>query len=324
MKRTIILLSIIGFVILAWTGVWFFIENKVVTSVDHLKTRLAEKGQRFDCIDQATGGYPFRITFKCAQIGYLNERTRVAFDSGELRTAAQAYQPGKVIAELESPANLGLANGLNLATNWSSMRASLNANLQGLDNFSMLGKSITAIPDGRQNDAFDIKELQIHGRHSEGETIQFALSSSGVKDVQNRWPVFDAGTTIAIHNAYSQLAKKPDLLSLARREGLKGDIESLNYKPESGGELDLSGPFTVTPNGIVSGTFTIKASDISSLLGALSKGMPGYANELQQLGSAVQLLGGKSSERSFDLTLKAKEGVLYFGFIKVADIPPIY
>lgn len=324
MKRTIFLLLVIALLAVGWVIGWGYVEGKVVQTAETVKTRLADKGQRFECADQLTGGFPFRISFNCSSISYLNERTGISFNAGEMRSAAQAYQPGKAVIELESPARIVAPDGQSFQSAWSSLRSSIGASLDGLDQFSVLVKEMSVTPDRRPGDAVNLDEFQVNGRRVGNQRVQFALRSDRVSDAQNRWPVFDVKALVSFDNVYDELSSRPDLLTIARRDGLDGEINRLEYRPENGGSLVLSGPAQVTPAGILSGKFKLKISNTSKLLEALELGLPGYQRELQQVGDVIQRFGGSLGEREFELPVTVRDGSVIIGLFKVAEIPPLY
>ncbi len=324
MKRTIILLLIIVGLGVGWVFGWGLVERKVVDTAETVKTRLAERGQRFDCADQLTGGFPFRISFNCSSVSYFNERTGIAFSAGEMRSAAQAYQPGKAVIELESPARVVAPDGQSFQSEWASLRSSIGATFEGLDEFSVLVKEMSVTPERRPGDAVNFEEFQLNGRKVGSQRVQFAFRSENVSDAQSRWPVFDARALVSIDGVYDELSNRPDLLTIARRDGLDGEINRLEYRPESGGSLVLSGPAQITPQGILSGRFKLKISNTSKLLEALEQGLPGYSQELQRIGSTIQRFGGSLGEREFEFPVTVRDGSVIVGLIKVAEIPPLY
>ena len=322
MKKGIFLICITLLLIIGWSVGWFFVSGKVETVLTDTKTKLAEKGKAFECTNQQVDGYPFRISLNCDDIRYTDDSAGITFKAGQLKSAAQAYQPNKAIVELQSPANLNLQNGEQFNTTWNSMRSSLKAGLSGPENISIHGKDINFLPTNNLEQAIDLKDFQLHGRKIGDDNVNLALNLKGASSPANLWPAFDLTSTFLIENSYQDMIKRTGLLHVARTKGLKGKLEAFQYEPTNGGTLEISGPAQVNTQGVLSGNFNIKIRNLPKLINALSKSFPQERDKFQDISGAISLLGNSGNEISIPITVR--NGKVSIGILPIASIPPLY
>ncbi|MEM7291711.1 MAG: DUF2125 domain-containing protein, partial [Pseudomonadota bacterium] len=237
---------------------------------------------------------------------------------------AQAYQPGKVVMEIEGPAVLSLPAGQEIAAQWSSMRSSMTANLEGVDRFSVIGRDLFFKPRRILLEPARLGELQLHARRQTGETVQFAVRAKQVVSDQAKWPEFSSSLLISLEEVYSQLKRRPDLISLTREKGLRGTLDSFEYMPQQGGRLTLSGPIELSKSGHITGQFELKILDAAKLLQAFETIMPQRREQLGQVRSAIRFLPGGTGDKELRLPLNVKDGQLYLGVFQLGKLPPLF
>ncbi len=324
MKRTLIFIFVIVMLAVGWSAAWYFIAGKVETVIDEGQSTLSQRGQTFDCENQDLSGYPFRISLTCSQSGFRDADSGFSIDAGAIRTASQIYQPGKAVVELNGPAILHLPIGEVFDLDWNSLRASVKADLSGPDRFSLVGKEFTLEPRDNRYDGFKARKVQLHSRKFEANDVDFALSGEDFVSSQNRWPAFNLAANLRINDAFDALLRKPDVLKLARERGLQGHLTELNYELVDGGGVSLTGPYEVTRNGFLSGTFKIEVLKLAKLVAGLEKAMPQSTKLLHQIGQAASLLGGGNGAGSVKLTITVRDGNASLGIIPIGQIPPLF
>ena len=324
MKKGIFLLSILILLTAGWSAGWYYITDKVETTVVKTKTRLAEKGQDLECANQQVNGYPFRISFNCDEIRYADKLTGVIFEAGELRSAAQAYQPNKAVIELKSPANLTLPNGDRFSTSWNSMRSSIKAGLSGPENVSLHGRDITLTPSRDIKHTILVKDMQMHGRQIGEDDINLAVNLTEAKSQNILWPSFNLSTIVLLQNSYKDAMSRTSILRVAKRKGLKGKIERFQYSPQEGGMLEFSGPAQVSKEGLLSGTFDVTVRDLPKLLTALGKSFPAERKKFEDASKAVALLAKKTGNNEITLPITARQGNISIGFIPLGKLAPLF
>lgn len=303
---------------------WYYVAGKVEESIAQLKENLFRKGQAIDCDDQVLSGFPFRISVTCSKSGFRDPGSGFSIDAGEVRTASQVYQPGKVVMEIDGPAILHPPFGDALDLDWASMRASVFADLSGLDRFSLSGKQFSFSPRDPSIDQFQAAELQAHGRKIQANDMDIAVVSQQVVSSQNRWPEFGLIANIRVKDAFDKLLRNPDLRKLGRETGLQGKVNEIKYRLLGGGEVKISGPYEVSTDGLLSGTFDVEAQRITKLVEGLEKALPQNRDIFRQIGQAAALLGGDDGRGSVTFKVSVRNGNAALGLIPIGKVPPLY
>lgn len=122
---------------------WFYAADRLVERVEADVAALNRDGRRASCENAAVRGYPFRIGVFCRSVMFEDARGGFAFRARQFRSAAQVYQPMRIIGELDGPATLE-APGLNaLDLDWSSLRASVRLASPRPERVSVEGRGLT-------------------------------------------------------------------------------------------------------------------------------------------------------------------------------------
>lgn len=324
MKKGIFLLSTIILLIVGWSAGWYFVAGKIETVISDTKTKLADKGRDFECTNQEVNGFPFRISLNCDEVRYADDVTGVIFEAGELKTAAQAYQPNKAIVELKSPARLTLPNGDSFNTSWKTMRTSLKAGLSGPENLSLHGKQVTLIPAKRVKHTMLIKDMQLHGRQIGDDDVNLAINVMEAKSQNGLWPSFDLNTTLLLKDSYKDIVNRTSILRVAKRKGLKGQIENFQYAPTDGGMLEVFGPAEISKEGLLSGKFNVTVRELPKLINALSKSFPDERQKFADAAKAVALLANKTGRNEITLPITVRKGKISIGIIPLGKLSPLF
>ena len=324
MKKTIFIFLILFLLIAGWSGGWFFVADKMAVVIDDTKTRLADRGQTITCTDQEIGGFPFRLNLNCSQTGYDNARTGITLKAGALRSAAQAYQPNQVVAELDGPANIILPDGRSFDTQWKSMRTSAKVGLGGPDRFSVSGQELSVDVLGRADESLDMSQFQLHGRKVDENSVDLSSTMREVVSRGDLWPQFSLNTTIRFDDIYSDLVRQPNLVRIGREKGLRGNITNLVYELSGGGSVTATGPIEVDRDGILTAQLSINAKDLPKLIEALNKVVPGKEKEFSQAQSAAQFLSKATADGSITIPISVKQGRVAIGIIPIGEVPKLY
>ncbi|MEM7068435.1 MAG: DUF2125 domain-containing protein, partial [Pseudomonadota bacterium] len=220
MKKTVLLLVIIFVLGAGWAAGWFFVANTVEQALETGKTRLASQDKIFQCPNQEINGFPFRINLTCAETTYIDNAQGFSFEAGELRSAAQAYQPGKAVVEVDGPAVMVVGSRDTYDLKWDTLRASFTAGLSGVETFSSVGTKVTVKPANPIQEPFVIENFQAHSRKAEVNDVDMALLSTGIASQNALWPEFDLTLNVRFADVYDALLKNPDLKKITQRQGL--------------------------------------------------------------------------------------------------------
>ena len=322
MKRTIIFISIVVMLCAGWTVGWYFVEGQVVTAIDRSKAGLSDRGHMLECIDQETGGYPFRFSLQCERISYINQNSGLTFQANALRTAAQIYQPNKVVAEFDGPATLRTPTGRQIDLGWDSLRSSAKFDISGAERTSVHARELEVL-DIARNQTIRIDDFQFHGRKEGENNLRVALFAQNVVSIKQLWPDFDLNAEVLLQNAHAALMRRPDIVALGRLDGLDGELKSMSYASGESSMIEIAGPFTIDKKGILTGTFNVKLIDGERILADLSGALPDRRDLLFKIGQVLKLATAETNG-VVSVTIVVKDGNAFLGFIPLGTIGPLF
>jgi len=300
--------------IAAWSAAWFYAAGQLEATLRETRDRVRDTGGELLCADEEVRGYPFRIGVFCSRVAYENPSSGLGLRTGELRSAAQLYRPGRLVGELESPLALTGPAG-TLEADWNSMRGSTSLGLNGPERFSLAGNDVIAKgPEGTvQMSNFQFHGLKINDDDARYAVVMLDTDLPGVENI----PSFDLRSEMLLDNAWQRLLAEPDVLQLARANGLTGRLNRFAFAAQGGGRLRLSGPFTITSSGILSGNFQIEVEKIEALASAFETRF----SFLRDYMPALAAMGRLGNTRA---TLNVRNGQASLGIIPLGPIPPLF
>ncbi|MEM7214695.1 MAG: DUF2125 domain-containing protein [Pseudomonadota bacterium] len=324
MKKTLILLVLLSTIGAAWSWGWYFVAGKVEETLVQAKARLEDRDKNLRCTNQAISGFPFRISVTCDSVTYSDNRRNLLFEAGELRSAAQAYQPGKAIIELDAPSIITMNQTDRFDVSWNTMRASMKAGFGGVEKFSAVGTTIRLDSEGSSRDSVDISELQMHGRKVNVNDVDLALVSEKVISIGGLWPNFDLKVNLRFDDIYDILSRNPDLLGIARKQGLAGELTHLDYMPENGGRVIIKGPLEINTKGELSGRFDVTVSELKKLVNSLSLAFPDHKKTFREAELAAGLLSAVTGGSEIKIPVTVVRGEAIVGLIPIGKIPTVF
>lgn len=132
-----------------WTAGWFFIASNMESQLPAVFAEAAGPDGKAECEQPVVRGYPFRFGLFCDRFAYTDGSSGIAASAGALRSAAQFYRPGHVVAELDGPLTL-TAPGLIGRVDWQLLQASVRASAAGLERGSIDGRGMSIDLDGNR------------------------------------------------------------------------------------------------------------------------------------------------------------------------------
>lgn len=300
----------------AYTGAWFYGADRLRGLV---RDRLSNTSTAVSCTGLDVRGYPFRIGVFCDAIGVDDGRTGTSASFGALRSAAQVYNPGHAVVELDGPALIRVSPDIAVTADWNLMRASVVAGLGGLDRTSvaydgMKGTFTTGLNDF--NAAFTVSHGEVHMREN-GTALDAAVSMNGLElnVAGTQVPKVDVALDATVADAAGWLRAGPPK-GLPR--GTKGELRNFSLDFGNGNSTSLSGPYEVDKEGLLSGTFEVEVKGIDTMRDIVSSAFPEVADTAGSVAETVRTLsGGKNDAR---VKLRVKDGVVYLGIIPLATI----
>lgn len=304
-----LILTFIGIIVLiiAWCIYWFagarFVRDRFESELTHLQ------GITLTCKALDWGGFPFRFERDCLSPKLTVEGDEV--DAKRLLLVMQAYMPNRAIALLDGP--VVTQSGLII----EHERAMASARFAGERAWqaSLELPKLKALPYGSAD------RLLLSARDTGTDRLDVALDAS-VADL-----LVDRGTMLKLDEA-SLAATLPrdavgrDILRALARSGGKVGIDSLRLKK---GDLVMTakGEIGIGPAGQVNGRLITTSSRLDLLMTELQQNFGLSSKDASTLTTMIGLLQpGKTTDVTLDLI--AKDGKLYWGPVKLADLPPVF
>jgi hypothetical protein len=294
--RMLLPLAAVLLLALLWTVYWFIAAGVAQSRFAEERGKLAAQGITLACAGEAWGGYPFHFEFTCnSPVLRLEDRAEVA--SSELLLAALAYAPWQIVALLDGPSAFGGKDISPLTAEHQRAIAALTFDREWRLNVS------AEIP------ALDVQELGTAAR------VMLHTRPSGA-----------GGTDIAV-SAKDVLFQPPGTPPLSIGEGeLLGTLSldrSLNIERLSLQQQEVrywgTGKLALDTAHRPSGRLDTQTNDLNGLLDLLDPHLQLTDEQKAGLRSMLGLLGSEAKA-----PLIAREGVLYLGPFKLAELKPLY
>jgi hypothetical protein len=316
-----------AFLMVAWTGGWFYLARLGEEQVDLALANANKGGQNAVCDSRLIKGYPFRFGLFCDSVALDQLEKGVRVSAGALRTAAQVYNPWHLVAELDGPASIEVPGMEPLDINWSLLHSSVRANRPLPDRVSIEAKDLEVSLKSRPG----LGNRVILSSYAAGHMRKEDKDTAFAGEVDNLMidPVIVKGRDIpALSVSYDAvltdgvriLAATPKNIRAVLR-GASGQIRSATLTFKEGGAMTLSGPLSVDASGFVDGDITLKFTDGEKLGAALARALPEAASVIEPSLAAAAMAAGKDKEAT--LTLTIRKGKISAGFFPIGNIPPI-
>jgi hypothetical protein len=304
--------------VLLWTGGWHWMA---AIAEDRIRTAMAN-GQTA-CTDLEVTGFPFRIGLSCSKASYIAPNGSARIEGLLLRTAAQLYRPGHVIAEVASPVGFA-AEGVEGSLAFSSMMAS-SIGLPVPERMSVVAKTpkLSLSMDGVTLPWPEARESQVHLRRSMDEAgtetgIDAALSMTGLMPGADESDVaLDLGWTApeALQALFARA--EPNAAMLRATSGVLRDA---SVRFAGGGSMAASGPLSLSAEGLLSGEVTLVINRHPELPARLGRLASAFGLDASNVAAILSQTGGEGETR---VTVTLREGRAFIGFIPLGRIPPV-
>jgi hypothetical protein len=302
---------------------WFYVAKEGKRRVDEAIAALTRSGTPVVCEQSQIKGYPFRLGLFCDSISVEQPQKGLSFSAGNLRSAAQVYDPKHAIIELDGPARLDAPGLEPLTLNWSLLHASARIAKPVPERISVEAKELQVAvrgPAGADTKVLTAEYASGHMR-TEEVNVAFAGEGGGVVIDPNATPgrtvpEFAASYDVLLENGIAVLEAKPKSL-----RGISGTIRQSQIIFKDGGTLKVSGPLKVDMDGLLDADLSIAVADAAKLGLALSKAAPEFANVITTTMTTVGMANGAGKEAKIDI--KIHKGRASIGFIPLGEIPPL-
>lgn len=305
-----IILTVIGIVVfaIAWCIYWFAASSFARDTFDSELAKLARQGVTLDCKAVNWGGFPFRFERDCIMPRLTAENEEV--EAQRLLLVIQAYMPNRAIALLDGP--VVTRSGLTI----THERAIASARYSGERDWraSLELPKVSAPPYGRAD------RLLLSARDTGGERIDVAGDATMAE------VLLGPGTLLKVDEAalnanLPRAALGRDLLAYLAQSGDKVGIVEIALKK---GDLTLkaTGEIGITAQGQIAGHLKTTTNRLDLLMSELEQNFGLSEKDAQTFTTMIGLLQpGKTTDVTLDLI--AKDGKLYWGPVKLTELPPV-
>lgn len=300
-----------------YTAGWFYASRIVVAEVEAAVTALNGDGRRASCEEPQARGYPFRIGIFCRSVMFEDARRGIAFRARALRSAAQVYQPRRVVGELDGPARLA-APGLDaLALDWDALRGSVRLSSPLPQRLSLEAGGLSVRLDEKGEAAPVL---------ARSDSVELHMRPAGDDvDLAGRFANVVVDDSLATGVALPPLSGLVDL-SLrggALPGGLDGSlrghaatIRTFTVSAPDGAGVTMSGPVAVDEAGLVDAELDVTLREPVALARLLGDMAPQARREIE-LGLAAMAASPQA------LKLRIVKSELRLGFLTLGTLPPL-
>ncbi len=302
----------------AWSGYWLFAFELAKSEAASRREALARQGTRLSCMDESWGGYPFRIEFACRAPVFdtkIQEHI-VTSRASALLIVAQAYNPSSIVAILDGPTSIKATDGSFLEANHDRAIASFRYSEMGCGRFAI------EIPALKVSGVVEASFLTFHLR-CRGNRANIAINARDLAvygTIQGLLRLDAASFDVeAPHSLFAQ--SKP--LLNASVMGTRAEILSAEIV-RNGVVVKGKGWLGIDKERRLVGKIATETNDIDGLLGEANRYHPLSEPDRTALKTLLGLIDNSATDKQAKADFIAKDGELYWGPFKLADLPPLY
>lgn len=319
-RRFILLALAIVVVIVGYTFAWNHFADRLVAEAGTQVARLNSGGRRANCENVDARGYPFRIGLFCRSVMYVDAPSGIAVRAGAFRSAAQVYQPQRVVGELDGPAIIEFP-GLNaFELTWESLRGSSRLGNPRPDIVSLEAAQLALGPDSAPAGERPL---------ASAERAEFHMRPNGPgADVAARFerlsldPTLLGDGTLPLISGEADLHFPVDPAPALSGEGLRGlatIVNSLVIRT-AGDETAarVEGPFSIDESGLIDAELSLSVENPQVFAQIMAELFPAARDQIRLAVAGASMLGDNPS-----LPMRISKGNVSIGFLNLGTLPPL-
>ncbi|MDQ0321633.1 hypothetical protein QO002_003771 [Pararhizobium capsulatum DSM 1112] len=312
-------------VVIVYCGAWFIAAQQIESRLQRFFDQTRAGGFSAECSDMDVRGFPFRIGVFCDKVRLDDTAFAASASFGELRSAAQVYQPGHAILELDGPAEVRISPGLTVSADWSLLHASVNAGFSGVNRFSATYdqmKATAMLP--LTGDRLDLAAShgETHLRRN-GPDLDVAANVEAldvrVDDDPSLLPPTAAAVDLTLFDRADLVEMKPVNPHFLR--GSKGELRNLTLDFGGGMVGTASGPFSIDDKGLISGEFKVTIKEIANLRPLLVKAFPDEKSVTNINNTANMLRALNDGGDEATVKIDVRDGNAWLAFFPLGELP---
>jgi hypothetical protein len=299
-------LAVVLMLFAAWSGYWLFAFNLAQQEVAARRAMLAAQGTTLACQDESWGGYPFRFEFACRAPVFDTtiQEHQVNLRGAALLIVAQAYNPSRIVALLDGPTLIRPGDGSMFEARHDRAIASFRHTGEACGPFSIEIPAL-AVPG-----VMEASRLALHLRCLDGGA-DIAIN----------------GQDLTLHGTVNGPVKLDAASFVAKTDlpgsGMRAEILSAEVA-RNGVVVKGKGWLGLDSERRLAGTIATETNDIDGLLGEANRYRPLSEADRTALKTLLGLINGSATDKQAKADFIAKDGELYWGPFKLADLPPLY
>jgi hypothetical protein len=314
----------------AWYFLWHWTAAEVQQRVDATLGAIARSGIRVECERRQLWGFPLRLGLRCDSLALASVANGVAARSGSFRSAAQFYDPGRVVAEFDGPARIERIGDLPLLLDWELARVVSRFDLDGLRALSLQAQNLRLrdglAPGGQP--LVTLAEAWLDGRAAteREQDVDLAFIAEKLRPAGDFLPAIDLAGEVRLHSLSRYVRPGFRPIAHIREHGLTGEFQELSLATGDGGVARVSGPFDIGSDGAVSAKLTVSVGDVDRLADFLIRLVPEHRQILEAAAQVVILAGSRNAETPDErrVTLAIDRGMVMAGPLPIGKIAPLF
>lgn len=314
--RRIVWLAVVIVVVLVGYGIgWTYLADRLLGETQSTLAKLNRNGVEADCASADVRGFPFRMGLFCERVHYADSRQGISVEAGAFRSAAQIYDPARLVGEIDGPADLTLPDLGTYRLDWENLQASTRLATGLPSRSSLAGRTVTVTRDGAPLASYAEGSAHMRTRDADLDiagNVEALTLDPGLTDGR-KVPPFGADLDVSVTDGVALVERGTRSL-----RGVAGTLTLAQIRTPDGGSISLTGPYSIGQDGLIDARLTVAVARARSFESFLSELLPEYREQIGQALSAMSILGDGAS-----LPLTIEKGRAAIAFIRLGDLPPL-
>ncbi len=287
------------FLCIAWSGYWYLAFTKAQEISEAKRKELSRAGIQLRCNHESWGGFPFRFEFQCdgATLSYRNATLK----TGSALAVAQAYNPMHILVLVNGPTSLTRAD----------------MPVAGATHDDAL-ISVTFKSNGDWDVSSDVAHVNMPQVFSSASVKFFSRGTGARIDFAGNLDELDVA---GINSSHFPIDHAEFLATAIDDRSL--NISSLRL---SSGNVNFtgSGDVGLDMNHLLTGRLSTRTDNIDGLLVLLAPFLQMNEKDRQAVKSLLTTQGNDPNSQTQKADFTGRDGAIYFGPFKLADLEPVY
>lgn len=306
---------LIGIILLSaiWCGYWYIAFTGAKELVQTKRLEFANKGLQLDCAQESWGGFPFRFEFQCAtaSLQFTNANETYDMQSMKILAVAQVYNPFHVLLLIDGPSSV---NRVEL----THERALISVTINGVNDWDISSEMAKVNAQG----LFSAAQLNFYGRKI-SDKLDLAANAERLTILGSDNSITPITKAELVVKTSASFLQQPSPLDYAAATGEPLEINSLKI---SQGPVDFAaqGKIFLDPQHRLAGKLSSQTNDIDGLLKFIAPIFMLTDEDSTAIKNLLGLTGSDPKTNTTKADFIARQGALYWGLFKLADLAPLY